>query len=96
MNAFLARSAMAIRNWCDRNFQSGKTGTGGVHAASSKVNWSSFFSDARCLTTPAPTMTIRLANIATGTGMEKSKPKLWTVRIVRIRRRRRKQAAEHD
>jgi hypothetical protein len=90
MNAFFARGATAIRDWCHRNVQPAKYGADASQAASGKGNWSCFFSAARFLTVPAPMIqrpTIP-STANTGTGMDATKAKPSIVRIIRVRRRR--------
>jgi hypothetical protein len=99
MKAFFARSVTAILGWWQRSFQltagSAGAGQGGV----GKGNWLSFFSAAR--SAPAPMIPRQAIRTITDTGTEmdmganKSKPSIVRViRIIRVRRRRPRPAAE--
>jgi hypothetical protein len=90
MNAFLARGAMVIQDWCHRNFHSAEYGAASSHATSGKGNWFCFFSASRSAPVPMiqrPTIIIT-ANTATGAAMDVNRVKPSIVRVVRVRRRR--------
>jgi hypothetical protein len=93
MNAFFARGASAIRDWCYRNFQSTEFRTAAGQTALAKRSWFSFLSAARFLPPPVPMIqrrTIRaIANTGTGAAMDANKVKPSIVRVIRVIRVRR-------
>jgi hypothetical protein len=88
MNAFFARGASAIRDWCRRHFQSTEFPAAASQTALAKGSWFSFLSAARFLTPPAPKIqrpTIRaIANTATEAAMDANKVKPSIVRVIRV------------
>jgi hypothetical protein len=92
MNAFLARGAMVIQDWCHRNFQSAEYGADASHATSGKGNWFSFFSASHSAPAPMiqrPTI-ITNANTGTGAAMDANRVKPSIVRVIRVIRVRRR------
>jgi hypothetical protein len=91
MNAFIARSAAAIRDWWHLNFQS-ESHRHPEEAVSGNGNLSCSFSVARCLEAAAPmippTTIAGPAVIGMAREADASKPRPSIVRVIRVRRRR--------
>ncbi|MEY2521289.1 MAG: hypothetical protein QOF24_3048 [Verrucomicrobiota bacterium] len=91
MNAFIVRSAVAIRNRWHRNFQS-ESHRHPEEAASRNGNLSCSFSVARCWEAAAPMIrpTTTPSTVITVMAREAdaSKPRPSIVRVIRVRRRR--------